>query len=215
VSGGWWRCLAARTNPPMLSRNIARIWGLVYADAGLRWRLRECRGYRRAGRRRCVKFDNERSRGEARGLVQYTTLAWSTHGFPQRFLHIVQALGDAGSGVCVVYHDVEPYGGLRIVDRLRRRAQLSTMRGALRIADAGVFTVPLNVVSWLGRSPDIAHFIPIGANLPILCRRGKLCSAKRKDSARGDFWHHQRRDRKKGVSQDYCGPDCDRESLES
>jgi len=100
-------------------------------------------------------------------LVQYTALAWSTRGFPQRFLRIVQALGDAGSRVCVVYHDVEPYGGLRIVDRLRRRAQLSTMRGVLRIADAGVFTVPLNVVSWIGKPPDTSHFIPIGANLPI------------------------------------------------
>jgi glycosyltransferase involved in cell wall biosynthesis len=100
-------------------------------------------------------------------LVQYTALAWSTHGFPQKFLRIVEALRDAGARVCVVYHDVEPYGGKRVVDRLRRRAQLGTMRSALRSADAGVFTVPLSVVSWLGQPPDIAHFIPIGANLPI------------------------------------------------
>src|SRR5205085_9687552 len=99
-------------------------------------------------------------------LPQYTALAWSSRGFPHRFSRITQILEDAGVRVCVVYHDVEPYGGVRIVDRLRRRVQLSTMRSALRIADAAVFTVPLNVVSWLGNAPASAHFIPIGANLP-------------------------------------------------
>jgi glycosyltransferase involved in cell wall biosynthesis len=100
-------------------------------------------------------------------LPQYTALSWSSRGFPQRFSRIVQTLRDVGARVCVVYHDVEPYGGLRLVDRLRRRAQVSAMRDALRIADAGVFTVPLDVVSWLGKLPGSAHFIPIGANLPI------------------------------------------------
>lgn len=100
-------------------------------------------------------------------LLQYTALAWSKRGFPQRFCRVVQALVDAGAKVCVVYHDVEPYGGMRIVDRLRRRSQLSTMTRALGIANAAVFTVPLNVVPWLCKPPGLAHFIPIGANLPI------------------------------------------------
>src|SRR5215510_6608826 len=47
-------------------------------------------------------------------LVQYTALAWSTHGFPHKCLRIVEALRDAGVRVCVVYHDVEPYGGKRV-----------------------------------------------------------------------------------------------------
>jgi len=100
-------------------------------------------------------------------LVQYTALAWSKRGFPQKYLRIIEALRGAGTRVCVVYHDVEPYGGKRVVDRLRQRAQVGTMRSALQSADAGIFTVPLSVVSWLGKPPDTAHFIPIGPNLPI------------------------------------------------
>jgi glycosyltransferase involved in cell wall biosynthesis len=117
-------------------------------------------------------------------LLQYTALAWSKRGFPQRFSRIVQALVDAGAKVCVVYHDVEPYGGMRIVDRLRRRSQLSTMRRALRIANAAVFTVPLNVVPWLFKPPSSAHSIPIGANLPVGTARRESSPAVPRKSPR-------------------------------
>jgi glycosyltransferase involved in cell wall biosynthesis len=102
-------------------------------------------------------------------VLQYTALGWSGRGFPQRFLRVVRILREAGARVGVTFHDVEPYGGARLIDRLRRRSQLSTMRKALRIADAGISTVALNAVSWLQNAPKNAHFIPIGANLPMGC----------------------------------------------
>jgi glycosyltransferase involved in cell wall biosynthesis len=113
-------------------------------------------------------------------LVQYTALAWSTRGLPRRFGRVLNVLRDAGVRVAVVFHDVEPYGGARIVDRLRRRAQLHSMRQGLRDADLAVFTVPLNLVSWLGDPPGKARFLPIGANLPLTSR------SREKSATRGD-----------------------------
>jgi hypothetical protein len=98
-------------------------------------------------------------------FIQYTALAWSERGFPRRVLRILQALGDAGARIGVVFHDVEPFAGIRAVDVLRRQVQLRTMRRMLRAAEVAIFTVPLNVVSWI-RSAGNATFIPVGANLP-------------------------------------------------
>jgi glycosyltransferase involved in cell wall biosynthesis len=100
-------------------------------------------------------------------LVQYTALAWSARGFPLRFLGVLKTLRAAGARVAVVYHDVEPYEGKRVIDRLRRRAQLHTMREALSGADAAIFTVPTEKLSWVGRHRGNAFFIPVGANLPV------------------------------------------------
>jgi glycosyltransferase involved in cell wall biosynthesis len=111
-----------------------------------------------------------RQAGDWRGewvLAQYTALAWSARGFPLRFLRIISVLKKARARVAVVFHDVEPYGGGRAIDRVRRWSQLHTMQRALRDADAGVFTVPPHVVSWLGKPLAKAHFIPVGANLPL------------------------------------------------
>jgi glycosyltransferase involved in cell wall biosynthesis len=99
-------------------------------------------------------------------LLQYTALAWSTRGFPARFLRVMKALQDAGTRVGVVYHDVDLLPGKRVIDKMRRRAQLHTMRGALQRADLAVFTVPLENISWLAKAPANAVFIPVGANLP-------------------------------------------------
>jgi glycosyltransferase involved in cell wall biosynthesis len=99
-------------------------------------------------------------------LVQYTALAWSAHGFPFRFLRVVEELAKGGVQVGIVYHDVEPYGGGRIIDAVRRQGQLHVMRRALKHAKVAIFTTPLNVISWLGNPPSTAAFIPVGANLP-------------------------------------------------
>jgi glycosyltransferase involved in cell wall biosynthesis len=99
-------------------------------------------------------------------LVQYTALAWSAHGFSLRFLRVLKLLRSAGARVGVVYHDVEPYVGKRAVDKLRSRAQLRTMREALRLADLAIFTVPTEKLSWIRRSEPNAVVIPVGANLP-------------------------------------------------
>ena len=98
--------------------------------------------------------------------VQYTALAWSSRGFPVRFLSVLDVLRRAGARVAVVYHDAGPFSGNRGFDRLRRAVQLHVMRQSLRRSDLGIFTVPLNAISWLGAPPCNAAFIPVGANLP-------------------------------------------------
>lgn len=103
----------------------------------------------------------------ARVLVQYTALAWSARGFPLRFPGILTILKGAGVRLGVVFHDVEPYSGARVIDQLRRRAQLRAMRKALGLADCAVFTVPLEKISWIKRGSGKACFIPVGANLPV------------------------------------------------
>ncbi len=120
------------------------------------------------GWRTAVRSLRRRARGwrGAWVLVQYTALAWSKRGFPLRFLRVLKSLKAAGVRVGVVYHDVEPYAGTRVIDRLRRRAQLRTMREALRVADAAIFTVPTEKLSWIKHQPHRAFFIPVGANLP-------------------------------------------------
>jgi hypothetical protein len=100
-------------------------------------------------------------------LAQYTALGWSTRGFPLKFLRVIHMLRHAGARAAVVFHDVEPYSGDRVVDAMRRRSQLLTMQRSLQRADLGVFTVALEAVSWLGDPPAKAEFIPVGANLPL------------------------------------------------
>ncbi len=100
-------------------------------------------------------------------LVQYTALAWSARGFPLRFLRVLKILKAVGARVGVVYHDVEPFEGKRVIDRLRRRAQLRTMREALRVAEIAIVTVPAEKLSWMRKQRANTIFIPVGANLPI------------------------------------------------
>ncbi len=97
-------------------------------------------------------------------FLQYTALAWSERGFPGRVLRVIAILRAAGARVGVVFHDVEPYGGSRMIDRLRRRAQLRVMRALLRQADMAIFTVALDHVSWRPERRDGVVFIPDGAN---------------------------------------------------
>jgi glycosyltransferase involved in cell wall biosynthesis len=97
-------------------------------------------------------------------FLQYTALAWSLRGFPARVLRVMAILRAAGARVGVVFHDVEPYRGLRMIDRLRRRAQLQVMRAILRQADMAIFTVALDHVSWRPEARGGVEFIPDGAN---------------------------------------------------
>jgi len=102
-------------------------------------------------------------------LVQYTALAWSARGFPFRFLQALRILAAARARIAVVFHDVEPFSGSRLADRVRRLVQLRTMRRALDFADLAVFTVPVEKISWLQPSAKCA-FIPVGPNLPAQLR---------------------------------------------
>ena len=100
-------------------------------------------------------------------LVQYTALAWSARGFPRKVLQVLKILKSAGTRVGIVFHDVEPYPGTRLVDSVRRFDQVCTMRRALALADLTVFTVPPERLSWLTSAPSSAAFVPVGPNLPI------------------------------------------------
>ncbi len=100
-------------------------------------------------------------------LVQYTALAWSSRGFPRRFLSAIRILCKAGARIMVVYHDVDPFGGSRLIDRVRRSIQIKVMRDALSLADRAVFTVALDRMHWLPSPSEKSTFIPVGANLPF------------------------------------------------
>jgi glycosyltransferase involved in cell wall biosynthesis len=99
-------------------------------------------------------------------LVQYTALAWSARGFPVRFPRVLKTLKAAGVRVGVVFHDIEPYSGKRVIDAVRRRAQLHVMLKSLQLCDGAVFTVPMERISWIKNGHGKGCFIPVGANLP-------------------------------------------------
>jgi glycosyltransferase involved in cell wall biosynthesis len=99
-------------------------------------------------------------------LVQYTALAWSARGFPLRLPQVLKILKSVGIRVGVVFHDIEPFSGTRLIDGMRRRAQLQVMLKSLRLSDAAVFTVPMEKISWIRHQFAKGCFIPVGANLP-------------------------------------------------
>jgi glycosyltransferase involved in cell wall biosynthesis len=100
-------------------------------------------------------------------LVQYTALAWSARGFPLKFPRVLRILESAGARVAVVFHDVEPFSSPRLIDRLRHRVQLRTMRRAQAIADVAIFPVLTEKLSWPKTVSGKSIFIPVGANLPF------------------------------------------------
>jgi glycosyltransferase involved in cell wall biosynthesis len=99
-------------------------------------------------------------------MVQYTNLAWSSRGFPGRFLRVLRVLRKAGARIVVVFHDAEPFGGTRLIDRFRRAVQLRVMSNAVAFSDCVVVTVPPARLSWLQDPSATVSFIPVGANLP-------------------------------------------------
>lgn len=113
-------------------------------------------------------------------LVQYTALAWSARGFPLRFSRVLHILERAGARVGVVYHDAEPFTGVRLMDRLRWRAQLHAMRRAMETCEVAVFTVPMEKLTWMESHYKHSVFIPVGANLPVTGE-----AASRKSITRG------------------------------
>jgi len=100
-------------------------------------------------------------------LVQYTALSWSERGFPRRFIKVLRELKKSGARIAITFHDAEPFGGTRVVDRFRRMIQLRVMRSAVALADHAVLTVPPEKLSWAGNIPEKFSFIPVGANLPL------------------------------------------------
>jgi len=99
-------------------------------------------------------------------LLQYTALSWSRHGFPLGFLGVLVALRRRRAVCAVVFHDAQPYGGRRLIDRVRGIVQCWVMRTAYRWTTRSILTVPLEKVPWLPLNADKAVFIPVGANVP-------------------------------------------------
>ena len=100
-------------------------------------------------------------------LVQYTALAWSARGYPRRVLGVIHTLKSAGAKVGIIFHDVEPYPGSRLIDTMRRFIQVRVMRRTLALADLAISTVAPEKLSWLPANAPRPVFIPVGANLPI------------------------------------------------
>jgi glycosyltransferase involved in cell wall biosynthesis len=99
-------------------------------------------------------------------LLQYTALMWSRHGFSWRVLNVIRLLEESGARCVVVFHDSEGYHGSRMVDRLRRKVQIYTMRKALQLADLVILNVPPENAPWIPVGSRKAVCIPVGANLP-------------------------------------------------
>jgi glycosyltransferase involved in cell wall biosynthesis len=99
-------------------------------------------------------------------LVQYTALMWSRHGFSWRVLSVIRLLKKSGARCVVMFHDSEGYHGSRMVDRLRRKVQIYTMRKALQLADLAILNVPPENAPWIPAGSRKAVCIPVGANLP-------------------------------------------------
>lgn len=113
-------------------------------------------------------------------LVQYTALTWSRRGFPAGFLLLIALLNLRGARTAVVFHDPQPFPGIRLVDRLRRLCQRSAMRGTYYLSRASILTIPLEHVSWLPRHRTKAAFIPVCATLPVA--GGEPCEGSRRET---------------------------------
>ena len=125
-------------------------------------------GWAERGWRRALRSLRRRAKGW-RGmwlLVQYTALAWSARGFPLRFARVLLILKAAGVRIGVVFHDVEPFPGTRLIDRVRRQTQLLAMHEAMDLAEVAIFTVPMEKISWVKPQHTNSVFIPVGANFP-------------------------------------------------
>ena len=144
------RLLAGALQPKNISLEVLR---LGWRELGWRASLQELRA-QVAGR----KIDWF--------LLQYTALSWSRRGFPLRALRVIDTIQNTGAKCAVVFHDMQPYEGNRMVDIVRRAVQLHTMRSALKMAEVAVFTVRPENLAWVPRNVPRAVAIPVGANLP-------------------------------------------------
>ncbi|MFZ0960211.1 MAG: glycosyltransferase family 4 protein [Terriglobia bacterium] len=99
-------------------------------------------------------------------LAQYTALMWSRRGFSLPFLVVLLTLKVRGARLITVFHDIAPYSGKRVIDRIRRACQLLVLRRAYGWAQAAVVTVPMEELGWLQRPRTRTSFIPVGASIP-------------------------------------------------
>ena len=106
-------------------------------------------------------------------LLQYTTLAWSSRGFPLRAPRVLDVLRQSGARPGIVFHDFMPARGSGIVGQARAYSQLRVLRRLYARSDLAVFTIPVDKIAWLPPRHDKAVFIPVGSNFPELDRNIK------------------------------------------
>jgi glycosyltransferase involved in cell wall biosynthesis len=144
-----------------ISRGLSfEIVPVPWAEKGWREALAELRKAAAAWRDRWV-------------LLQYTTLAWSSRGFPLHAPRVLDILRQSGARPGVVFHDFMPARGSGIVGRARAYSQLRVLRQLYARSNLAVFTVPVDKIAWLPPRHDKAVFIPVGSNFPELDRNIK------------------------------------------
>jgi glycosyltransferase involved in cell wall biosynthesis len=99
-------------------------------------------------------------------FLQYTTLAWSSRGFPLRTPGVLDVLKKCGARPAVVFHDFLPAQGSGIVGGIRAHIQLSVLRGLYARAALTIFTIPVEKLAWVPSPHEKAAFIPVGSNFP-------------------------------------------------
>ena len=104
-------------------------------------------------------------------LLQYTTLAWSSRGFPLRAPHVLEVLRQSGARPGVVFHDFMPARGSGLVGHARAYSQLRVLRQLYARSNLAVFTVPVDKITWVPARHDKAVFISVGSNFPELDRK--------------------------------------------
>jgi glycosyltransferase involved in cell wall biosynthesis len=99
-------------------------------------------------------------------IPQYTAMGWSNHGFPTGALVSVAILRWRGARCAVLFH--EPWGttGRRLIDRVRYVFQNWTVKTLHRVTEKSIFTIPLDIVSWLPKNDTKSTSIPLGPNIP-------------------------------------------------
>jgi glycosyltransferase involved in cell wall biosynthesis len=126
-----------------------------WAEKGWRGALAELRKAAAAWRDRWV-------------LLQYTTLAWSSRGFPLRAPRVLDVLRQSGARPGIVFHDFMPARGSGIVGQARAYSQLRVLRRLYARSNLAVFTVSVDKIEWLPLQHEKAVFIPVGSNFPEL-----------------------------------------------
>jgi glycosyltransferase involved in cell wall biosynthesis len=110
-------------------------------------------------------------------FLQYTTLAWSSRGFPLRTPRVLAALQQCGARPGVVFHDFMPARGSGIVGAVREYCHQRVLRQLYARSSLAVFTVSVDKITWLPPRHDKAVFIPVGSNFPELDRHTKINDA--------------------------------------
>jgi glycosyltransferase involved in cell wall biosynthesis len=137
------------------------------ARRGLSFELGQVRWAEEGWRAAMVKLRDAASAWRDRWvLLQFTTLAWSRRGFPLRVSRLLEIMRRSGARPGVVFHDFAPLPGTGIVGNAREYCQRRVLRQLYVLSDLAIFTVPVNLVSWLPLRREKAIFIPVGANCP-------------------------------------------------